>query len=44
MYVRRAVSTIRSRLNTHGASDAGPNFVNTQKLFRTAYFSGPVRS
>jgi len=44
MHVRRTVSTIRSGLNTHGALEAGPHFVNIQKLFRTAYYSGPVRS
>jgi hypothetical protein len=44
MHVRRTVSTIRSTLNAHGASEGGPAFVTIQKLFCTAYFAGPIRS
>jgi len=40
----RAVSTIRDRLNTHGASDAGPHFVNTKRFFVQPIFLGPLGS
>jgi hypothetical protein len=44
MNVHMAVSTIQSRLNTQAVSNAGPHFVNIQKLFSTVYFSRPVGS